>query len=398
VNVWIIAGEASGDRYGARLAIELQLARPGIMLAGMGGAQMRAAGVNLLVDSSDLGVVGFVEVLRHLPTFHQVFYTLLREADRQRPDAVVLIDYPGFNLRFARRLRRMGIPVIYYVSPQVWAWGRRRVPRIAEWVDKMLVIFPFEPAVYSGVGLDVEFVGHPLLSILDESVDPDVHRSENEVVLLPGSRTVEIRRILPVMLQTASMLQEQNPDLKFVISLPDRSQAELAEQIRARAARTKRAPENLEISHGRTLYWLQRGAAGLAASGTVTVEAAILGLPLVVTYRVNWITYLLARCVVRVPYITMVNLVLNRLVFEEFIQSQAKPPVLAEALAAILPGGGRRAEVEAGMRELRAALGGGGNASARAAHAILKFLDRRASREPHGDDRTLVLGNAPPDA
>jgi len=357
-TVWIIAGETSGDVYGAGLACELRKLDPEIAVAGMGGRAMADAGVEILVDSTELGVVGIVEVLRHIGTFRRIFYQLLDRAVRERPDAVVLIDYPGFNLRFARRLKGVGIPVVYYVSPQVWAWGKRRIPRIAETVDKMLVLFPFEPEVYAGTGLDVEFVGHPMVGILDEVRQEPIDRAGDTVVLLPGSRVNELRRILPVLLKTARVLWKEHPELRFIASLPRPALAEQAgamvERFRSRHADS---PE-IAVSSGETRIWLRRAAAGLAASGTVTVEAAILGLPVVVVYRLNWFTYQLARFLVKVPYITIANLVCRRLIFEEFIQGQATPENVASALEAILPDGSRRAEVEAGMRGFVAALGG----------------------------------------
>ncbi|NOY79410.1 MAG: lipid-A-disaccharide synthase [Kiritimatiellaeota bacterium] len=385
-TVWIIAGETSGDAYGAGLACELRKLDPDITVRGMGGQAMAAVGVDILIDSTELGVVGLVEVMRHLPMFRRIFYDLLSRALRERPAAVVLIDYPGFNLRFARRLHKAGISVVYYVSPQVWAWGKRRIPKIARMVDKMLVIFPFEPGVYAGTGLDVEFVGHPLIGILAETRRAPVERCPDTVVLLPGSRTNELRRILPVMLGAVRLLRQRRPELNFAMPLP---RPALVSQARA----TIQAFEErfggelaIEVDCGNAREWLRRGAAGLAASGTVTVEAAILGLPLVVVYRVNWLTYQLARHLIDVPFITMVNLVCRRLVFEEFIQSQATPENAAAALEAILPDGPRRSEVETGMRDLVVALGGGGNASSRAAEALFQFLESG----PDADDDRIV--------
>ncbi len=387
-TVWIIAGETSGDAYGAGLACELRRLDPEITLRGMGGQAMAAVGVDILVDSTELGVVGLVEVMRHLPRFRRIFYDLLERALRERPAAVVLIDYPGFNLRFARRLWKADIPVVYYVSPQVWAWGKRRVPMIARMVSKMLVIFPFEPGVYAGTGLDVEFVGHPLIGILDAVRRAPIERSPNTVVLLPGSRTNELRRILPVMLGAVDLLRQRRPELRFAAPLPRPALAEQARALIRTFERRRGRDLGIEVSDGNAREWLRRGAAGLAASGTVTVEAAILGLPLVVVYRVNWLTYQLARRLVDVPFITMVNLVCRRLVFEEFIQSQATPENAAAALEAILPDGPRRSEVEAGMRDLVVALGGGGNASSRAAEALFRFLESG----PDADEQVLRLG------
>ncbi len=371
-TIWIFAGESSGDAYGARLACELRTLAPELCLRGMGGMAMREAGVELMVDSTDLAVVGFVEVVRHLPTFYRIFHDLVSRAQDERPDCVVLIDYPGFNLRFAAKMHGLGIRVVYYVSPQVWAWGKRRIPRIARIVDKMLVIFPFEPEVFAGTGLDVEFVGHPLIEILNALRDPELARDQQTLLLLPGSRVAEIEKLLPSMLQTVSRLHRQHPAMRYVISAP--SQA-LAERIKALVEKGGDAGLSLPaipIAVGRTRHWLQQATAGLAASGTVTIEAAILGLPLVVVYRVNSFTYWLARMLVNIPFFTMVNVVVGRLVYEEFLQGQVCPTVLVPAVEAILPGGARRALVEQGMAECLGALGGNHDIARRTAEQVLK--------------------------
>ncbi|MFA4944029.1 MAG: lipid-A-disaccharide synthase [Lentisphaeria bacterium] len=368
-TIWIFAGEASGDLYGARLARELRRQAPGLRLQGMGGRAMHEAGVELLVDSSDLGVIGLVEVLKQIRTFWRLFHGLVRRAAAERPAAVVLIDYPGFNLRFAQRMLPMGVPVAYYISPQVWAWGKRRIPQIARTVRKMLTIFPFESAVYAGSGLDVEFVGHPLLEILAERRDAALVRDPRRILLLPGSRAREIDSLLPDLVRTAGRLHQRHPELHFVLATPDER---IAARCRQRlAAFPEGAGLPLEIVVGETHAQMQLAGTGLAASGTVTMEAAILGLPLVVVYRVNCLTYWLGRLLVRLPFFCIVNLVAGRRVFAEFLQGDVRSEVLAPALEAILPGGPRRAEVEAGMAEAVSRLGGREPSSARAAAAVL---------------------------
>jgi lipid-A-disaccharide synthase len=366
-SIWILAGEASGDTYGARLAEELRRQAPAVPLRGMGGAAMRAAGVELLVDSSKLGVIGLVEVLRHLRTFLRIFKELVTRAAAERPAAVVLIDYPGFNLRFARQMKELGIPVVYYVSPQVWAWGRGRIPEIARLVRRMLVLFPFEVEVYRGTGLDVRFVGHPLIEIMDARREAGLVREPDTVLLLPGSRYGEIARLLTPMLETVRWLRARRPELRFVLAAPNEG---IAARCRTRLAAAGETTVMIDV--GRTQHWMQRAGTGLAASGTVTVEAAILGLPLVVVYRVNPVTYRLGRWLVKIPFFTMVNLVAGKRVYEEFLQGEVQAARLGPALAAILPGGPRRVEVTAGMIEAVSALGGGGQASAEAARLILE--------------------------
>ena len=372
-RIWIVAGEESGDTYGARLASALREARPGLTVAGMGGQAMASAGVDLLVDSTELAIVGLVEVVKHLPRIRHAFRTLLRSAVRERPSAVVLIDYPGFNIRLARRLHALGIPLVYYVSPQVWAWKKGRRHRVAAAVDKLLCIFPFEPEVYSDTPLDVEFVGHPLLEILAEVRDSSVRREPNRVLLLPGSRLSELERLLEPLVATARDLKRRRPELSFVLAQP---REKLACWVRERIALLDPGGEaDIAVDVGRTHYWMQRASAGIAASGTVTVEAAILGLPLVVVYRLHWFTYLLARLIVKLPYFTMVNLVAGWEVYEEFAQGGVRPSRLIPALEALLPGGGRCATVEAGMAETVAKLGGGGRVSKLAAERVLAVAD-----------------------
>lgn len=365
-----MAGEESGDGYGARVATELLRLRPDLRVSGMGGAQMRNAGVELMVDSAELGVVGFVEVLKSLSFFVRLLNQMATTARRERPDAVLLIDYPGFNLRLAERLRAADIPVVYYISPQVWAWKKNRIPKIARDVTRLLCIFPFEPAVYEGSGLDVRFVGHPLLEILAPLRHAPATRDQNLILLLPGSRTSEIQRLLPIFLDTVHTLHRQHPEWRFVMPLPRESCANLARDIIQ--ARPPDSTPEVTITVGDTRQWMRRAAAGLAASGTVTVEATILELPLVVAYKFGWLTGKLARRLVKLPFVSIINLVTNRSVFVECLQDDATPAKLAPALLDIMPGGQRRQEVFDGIRECISSLGSTTQASAAVARNLLE--------------------------
>ena len=383
-KIWIIAGESSGDLYGANLACELRAIAAGrgeeLRLSGMGGARMIAAGVPVLVDSTELGVMGVFEVAKLIFTFIRVFRKLRSAALAERPDAVVLIDYPGFNLRFAKAMKKAGIPVVWYISPQIWVWGKRRKPVLAEVCSRMLVIFPFEEEVYADTKLKTEFVGHPLIDIVAERRKTPVERDLDTVLLLPGSRRMEVERLLRPMLETVCEIAPKHPNLKFHLAAPREKIAAMCRAIEGKFRRRHPELPELDISVGDTGYRLLRAGTGLASSGTVTVESAISGLPLVVGYKMNYFTLALASVLVKLyrGFFTMVNIIAGREVFQEFLQWRFTPKHLVPALEAILPGGPRRAEVEAGIDEVRRALSArSGNAARQAALACYEAAEQR---------------------
>ena len=289
----------------------------------------------------------------------------------------MLIDYPGFNIRLAGKLHDSGIPVVYYISPQVWAWKKGRIPKIARSVDRMLCIFPFEPKVYDGTGLDAEFVGHPLLEILKPYREKaNGSRDEKMVLLLPGSRSTELKALVGPLVNTATLLLERDPSLRFAMPLPRERTRILAESLIGGMDVPRRTLDAIEISVGNTRELMTRASCGIAASGTVTVEAAILGLPLVVTYKVNWLSYQLAKRLVKLPYITIANLVTGKGVYEELLQYDAVPEKLAPALERILPNGNRREEVLAGVAECVSLLGGESPVSRKVSEKVLEIAER----------------------
>lgn len=383
-KIFLVSGETSGDIYAAGIAAALRrLAAVNgdeLELSGMGGERSREAGIKLLVDSTELGVMGIVEVFTHIFSIASAFRTLLRAAEAERPDAVVLIDYPGFNLELAKALWRRRIPVIWFVSPQVWAWKKYRIRKLEKYCSRMLVIFPFEPEVYAVTELPTEFVGHPLLDIVDARRDSALTRDPNLVLLLPGSRFMEITRLLKPMLETACRLAARHPALRFELAAPREKIARKCGEIIEKFRRRHPDAPEITVTVGRTAVGQQTAIAGLAASGTVTVESAIAGLPLVVVYRMNWITILIGAVLVRLyrGFFTMVNVILNRELFEEFLQHEVRPGNLVPAMERIMPGGERRAEVEAGMAELRRELSANGNTDAlgNAAASIYDFIKR----------------------
>ena len=380
--VWIMSGESSGDLYGARIAQEVMKQCPGAVVRGMGGHRMREAGVDLFVDSSELGVVGFIEVLEKIGTFIRIFFQCIELAKKERPDVVMVIDNPGFNIRLAKQLWKLGIPVVWFVSPQVWVWRKSNIPRIAKYCRKLVVIFPFEEEVWAGSGLETHFGGHPLIEIVRERTDPALKRDPNHVLILPGSRGSETSRLLEPFLKTVLILHKRHPELYFTISLP--REKTYQDVLKGLDEFTRKHPEmqdvRIEVKCGDTPRAVQVCTAGLAASGTVTVECAIAGLPLVVAYRLNYITFIFAILIIRKLFrnaFTMVDIILNRKAFEEFLQFQVRPAVLAAAMERILPGGSRRAEVERDMEELRRMLAPGSeNATANAARYLLSTIER----------------------
>ncbi len=368
--VWILAGEASGDIYGADLAKALKLRDPDVEIKGMGGINMRNAGVDILADSSELGVIGFVEVLKKIGTFLKLMNQMVEQAKQEKPDLIITIDYPGFNLRFAEKVKEFDIKTLHYVSPQVWAWGKKRLKTMPKFIDKLMVIFPFELDVWKGTGLDVEFIGHPLIeSMAKEKIK--VERDKNTILLLPGSRFSELKKILVPMLKTAKGMKEKRPELKFVIATP-------RENIRSYVTS--------QISHldldfpitvtcGDTVKWLQCASAGIAASGTVTVQAAIAGLPLIVVYKLNPISLSIFKRLVKLPFFTMVNIINKKETYQEFLQGSVRPSVLIPALSKIMPGGERRAQVVQEMQEMINALGTGMAVADNAAKVALDMIN-----------------------
>lgn len=369
--VWIIAGESSGDAYGAALAEALHRRQPQLRLHGMGMEKMRAAGVELFTDSSELGIIGIWEAIRHLPFFLRLMRQFVARAKAERPETVVLIDYPGFNLRLAQRLHALGIRVVWYVSPQVWAWKRGRIWKLARCCNRMLCIFPFEPQCYAPTSLRAQFVGHPLLGMLEPYRRQGIERDGDLVLLLPGSRRMELERLMPSFLEAACILHRHNPALRFEFALPRPAVMELAKRLAAKCALPDDAPQ-FAWSCGVTRERMAAAAAAVAASGTVTVEAALLGLPVVVAYKLNWLSWMVARMLVKLSTITIANLVCGRSVFQEFLQDNCTGPNLAAALERILPGGPRRDECMDLLEDFRRRLGSAGDVAENVANIVLE--------------------------
>jgi lipid-A-disaccharide synthase len=360
MKIYIIAGEASGDLHGANLVRALKAKNPAIELRGWGGDGMTEAGVDVVKHIRELAFMGFAEVIMNLKTILSNISYCKRDIDAFNPDAIILIDYPGFNLRIAPFAKRLGIKVLYYISPQVWAWKSSRVVAIKENVDEMYTILPFEEPWYAKRGLDVNYVGHPLL---DELAKQKLELlPENKIALLPGSRKQEIDKMLPIMLS----IRKDFPDFKFVVaaapSIPDSQYAQLAGQ-------------DVDIVRGNTYGLLASAQAALVTSGTATLECGLIGTPQVVCYKGNRISYEIAKRVVKLDYISLVNLILNRKSVTELIQYDMNTKRLKEELTLILHEGPKRKKMLADYRELKSVLGGPG-ASERCANHMLKTMGK----------------------
>jgi len=371
----VVAGEASGDLHGARLVSELHRLLPGLSVFGLGGDELRAAGLDPVAHSAEISVVGITEVLRILKRAREVFALLLAEVDRRRPAAAVLIDFPDFNLRLAKELKKRGVPVIYYISPQVWAWRRGRVKTIAQVVDRMLVLFPFEVDFYRRFGVDVVHVGHPLVDEVPELPSAwergEPSREPYRISLLPGSRVSEVEALLPVMLKAVGRLSADLPVEVLLIRAPTVPLEMLEEEIELSGLPVRIVAENRFAA-------IADSHLALCASGTATLEVGLLGTPMVMIYRLGRWTYLVAKLLVHLPYVSLVNLVLGRKVVPELVQGAASPERIALEAEQLLLDERERDAMRAALSEVRGRLGSGG-ASRRAAQEVAELLRGEAA-------------------
>jgi len=372
-RVLIVAGEASGDLYGGQLIREVTRIAPRTSFSGIGGVSMREAGLSVLCRSEDITVVGLFEVIRHLGVIKRALSAVTESIRNNRPDLVILIDFPDFNFRVARAAAKAGVPVFYYISPQVWAWRRGRVKTLARLVDKMVVIFPFEVDIYRQAGVDVEFLGHPLVDEVSRKTEGlTVEKKDHPVVaLLPGSRRSEIERHVPVMRDAAQIIAERLPGVSFTIPLAPTLVREDIERF------LLDFPVPVQIREDAFHEVVTGADVAVVSSGTATVETALLGTPMVVSYRLNNLTYLLARMLIRVPYIAMVNLISGRLVVPELIQHQASAEGIAHEVLIILNDGAVRRRMKEDLREVSRIIGLPG-ASRRVAELGAEFLGRKS--------------------
>jgi len=372
ISIAIVAGEPSGDLYGAILAKELRDLAPGVDLFGIGGDRMERAGISLRYRIEKLAFMGVVEVARHLRTLRRVLADMRRLLRDRRPDALVLIDYPGFNLLLADAARRYGVPTVYYIPPKVWAWGRWRIGRMRHSISRVICILPFEVSMYRKYGLDARFVGHPLLEIIGPGLPREtfrsrwgVHPNTRLIGLLPGSRRQEAERLLPGMLRAVRDASRTLGGVEVLVSRAEAVDASVYDRI------FDEFGERPGIVAGAAYDLMRHSDLLLVASGTAALEAAILGTPMIILYDMAWISYGVARLMVQVPYIGLPNLILGRKIVPELIQREARPARIAEVVCEMLGTEGVLPRMSGELTRVRERLGEAG-ASRRAARTVLE--------------------------
>ena len=375
-SILVVAGEVSGDLHAAKVVQAVKARSPDTVFWGIGGDDLRAEEVELLQHTDRMSVMGIAEVLRQYRFLKGVFDQVLAEVDRRKPDAALLVDYPGFNLRLAAKLKKRGVKVCYYICPKVWAWNRKRIPRMAEVIDRLMVVFPFEVELFRDTDLQVDFVGNPLVAQMDEFLAMPPRElpweSDRRVALLPGSRKQEILRILPAMLAAAKRLEARFPEVSFMLAAPnERIEALVNEQIEKCAD----APSRLAVVCGHARELMRQADAAMVTSGTATLETALIGTPQIIVYKTSPATYWFGRMVLTIRHIGLVNIVAKRTVCPELIQRDATPESMADGIARLLADTAERSEMLAGYEEVRQLLGTR-NAAENAAEILLEDADR----------------------
>jgi lipid-A-disaccharide synthase len=373
-EILIVAGEASADLHASRALEELRRLRPGLRAFGVGGPRLREAGLEALAPAEEISVMGLAEVLPRIPRILGILRAMGRAAAERRPKAALLVDLPDFNLRLAKKLKKLGVPVVYYVSPTIWAWRQGRARKIARVVDRMLCILPFEERFYEGTGVSARFVGHPLAERPPPGPAETYRRalglgaSRTTVALVPGSRPSELKRIFPAMLAAADRIRAARPDAQFVVPIaPTLAREQLAPYLDAHRT------IEVKLVDGRTEEVVGASDAALVKSGTSTLEAALMLRPMVVVYKLSWLSYLVGRLLVRIAHFALVNILAGRGLVPELLQRDASPERMAAEIERLL---GDRAAREAqleGLRAVRASLGEPG-AARRVAEEVVRAM------------------------
>jgi len=365
-EIFISAGEPSGDNAGSLLISAIKKKSGTVTFFGLGGKRMSAQGQEQLTESSRLAVMGFWEVVKHYSFFRKLFHQCLDEINRRKPSCVILIDYPGFNLRLAKEVKKLGIPVIYYISPQVWAWGHKRVPEIKANIDKMIVILPFEKEFYREQGMECDFVGHYLLEDIPAEYISSSIPTNGHIALLPGSRAQEIKRLLPPMLEAAARFNKESGTIAVVAGV---SGAYHYDFLMRESANT-----NIRIVYDDPRKVIFESSMVLTKSGTATLESAIIGRPMIVAYKTSFVSYLIAKSLIKLDKIALVNLVLDKKVVPELIQNQSNADNMFGELKKLRDNKEQLSNIKSDLDRVPKVLGGAG-ASERAADIILKYIN-----------------------
>lgn len=372
MKIMLSVGEASGDMHGASVANALKILQPDIELFGMGGKAMRSAGVRVDYDITTQGIMGIVEVIKNLGKLFKLRDDLAALMEKERPDALVVIDYPDFNMRLAKIAKAKGIPVVSYISPSAWAWRRSRAKDVAETVDKVAAIFPFEAEVYQEAGADVTFVGHPLLDIVKPALTPEeayrhftADPTRPVILLMPGSRQQEIMKLLPSMLGACQEISRTLPDCQFFLPVASTISREILQNI----IDSYQIPVNLTSEYTYDLMGIADVA--IAASGTATLETSLMGTPTVIIYKTAALTYLLGKLLVKIPNIGLPNIIAGRRIVPELLQNDANPQAIARETLTLLMDKQAQDTVKAGLAEIKESLGRTG-AVQRVAEVILE--------------------------
>ncbi|MCX5667616.1 MAG: lipid-A-disaccharide synthase [Candidatus Omnitrophica bacterium] len=373
-SILIVAGEPSGDLHASNLVKDLKSLKTDLEFFGLGGLLCKEAGVDIDFDIKRLAVIGLVDVLKNIFTIGKVFKGILKKVDSRKTDLAILVDYPGFNLRLAKELSKRGVPVIYYISPQVWAWGADRISIIKKCVAKILVFFKFEEDLYKKRGVSSEFVGNPLLETVKTTLTKDeilkkynLSKTKPVIALLPGSRAMEIKTLLKIMAGSAGIIAKELPGAQFVVAKYKHLPAALYEEV------LKEQPLDIRIVDGDSYNILSVSYFAIVASGTATLETAIIGTPFVIMYKVGLVNYIAYKIVAKTRVLGLVNVVAGRVIVPELLQYDATPEKIARESLEILRDGRKRAAIVSELARVKASLGAPG-ASHRAARAILPYL------------------------
>ncbi|MFH1189251.1 MAG: lipid-A-disaccharide synthase [Candidatus Omnitrophota bacterium] len=373
-KILIVSGEPSGDLYASNLIKDLKSLDPTLQFYGIGGELSKRAGADIIFDITKLALIGVVEVLRHIFVVKRAYDTIISKVGRDRPDVAILVDYPGFNLKLAADLAKRNIPVVYYISPQVWAWGRKRVHAIKKYVKKMLVFFKFEEELYREYGVDAEFVGHPLVDMVKVTASKEevykrysLSGGDRTIAILPGSRELEIKMLLPIIAEAAELMSGKTGNVQFIISKHPHLDISLYE------ACLKGRSFNYKLVEGDVHNIVGAADFAIVASGTATLETGMLGTPLMVVYKTAFITSIFYYCVVKLRFLGLINIVAGKEVAPELLQYKVTPENITAKAIEMLSDPAKLANARKELAKVKASLGSGG-ASMRAARAVIQLL------------------------